>query len=313
MFNDSYYSPSSIVVIIATSQGRTELLLNRSLRSVYEQENVNSKVIVVDDNPIFDGMGYSKEFETIKEGIKELRKAILIQRFERFKSKMKNTDLTFKDYFPTTLLKNNRAKGNSGTGAWNTAIYHLESTMEDQLFYISILDDDDEYKTAYLSSCLKSIQSSRSMPAAIFTPIIWKGDGFEEVHYIDENKLTQKDFFIGNPGVQGSNMCFRSDILFRLKGFDENLPSTTDRDLMIRFLDLLEENYGKHPEQARINVTKIPLVVHHAYGKYRVTDNNEKKRKGLDIFYSKYIPRFSNKDLTRSLERARRLFGYEPQ
>lgn len=311
MLITSNQSHFPIVVIIATSMGRTELLLNRSLRSVYEQEHVNPKVVIVDDNPVPEGMEYSREFKVIKNVIKKLRETVLRPRFEVLGTESKNTDIIFEDYFQTILLKNSRTKGHSGTGAWNTAIYHLNSFMKDQLFYITFLDDDDEYKPGYLSHCQDSIHSSKETPAAVFTPITWRGEGFEEVHHVDENRLTQKEFFIGNPGVQGSNMCFRSDILIGLGGFDENLYSTTDRDLMIRFLDYLNEKYQEHTEKGLIIVLKEPLVVHHAYRKDRITNNKQKKKIGLDLFYRKYRTRFSRDDFERSLERASRLFGYE--
>ena len=42
---------SNIIVIIATSMKRTKLLLERSLKSVYEQKYINPKCIyIVDDN-----------------------------------------------------------------------------------------------------------------------------------------------------------------------------------------------------------------------------------------------------------------------
>ncbi len=159
---------------------------------------------------------------------------------------------------------------------------------------------------------MESIESCESAPVAVFMPLVWKGDGFEEIHYIEKKKLTPKEFFIGNPGVQGSNMCIRLDILLGINGFDESLPSTTDRDLMIRFLDYLDEFYANEPKKAKIIVTNEPLVVHHAYGMDRVTDDTEKKKKGLDLFYNKYRQRFSHEDWEKSLERASRLFGYEP-
>jgi hypothetical protein len=52
------------------------------------------------------------------------------------------------------------------------------------------------------------------------------------------------------------------------------------------------------------------LMMHHAYSENRVTTDKTKKQKGLDIFYDKYRGRMTDEILTRSLSRARKLFGY---
>ncbi len=56
-----------IIVIIATSYARTNLLLERSLKSVYEQININPhQVYIVDDNPIKENEKFSNEYGRIK-------------------------------------------------------------------------------------------------------------------------------------------------------------------------------------------------------------------------------------------------------
>ena len=66
-----------IVVIIATSKERTELLLNRSLQSVYQQEEGNPTIIIVDDNYVPEGSKHSVEYSRIAEGVRELRERIV--------------------------------------------------------------------------------------------------------------------------------------------------------------------------------------------------------------------------------------------
>ena len=79
-----------IIVIIATSFARTELLLERSLKSVYEQININPhQVYIVDDNPIKKCKRFSDEHRNIKKVIKDLRENILKPKFEKFKKKKK--------------------------------------------------------------------------------------------------------------------------------------------------------------------------------------------------------------------------------
>lgn len=277
-------------IIIATSKKRTDLLINRSLKSVYSQKNINFEkfeIIIVDDNIKISKNEFSTEYEEIKKSIKKLRD----------KLGLKNTQ------FITHLLKNTKTQFKSGTGAWNTGIEFIKEQRKNIKSFTAILDDDDEYKEKYLQECIKQINSKT---LAVFAPIIWKENNFERIHYIKKEELTPKHFFIGNPGVQGSNMFLRSDILEKIGGFDENLPSTTDRDLMIRFLD-----YKNNFSDSSIIILNEPLVIHYANGNDRVTDNKTLKKEGLDIFYKKYKSRFSDTDFQKSILRAKKFFQYE--
>ncbi len=281
---------TKIYIIVATSKKRTDLLINRSLKSIYSQKKIdieNIEIIIVDDNFKIQKNEFSMEYKIIKNSIKKLRDIL------DFK----------KNQFKTHLLKNTKTQFKSGTGSWNTGIEFIKELRQDKNSFTAILDDDDEYKDNYLQECIKQINSKT---LAIFAPIIWKEKEFERIHYIKNEELTSKHFFIGNPGVQGSNMFFRSDILEKIGCFDENLPSTTDRDLMIRFLD-----YAKQYPKNSISVLKEPLVIHYATGNDRITDNKILKKKGLDIFYKKYKLRFSENDFQKSISRAKKFFQYE--
>ena len=267
-----------IYVIIATSNNRTPLLINRALTSVYSQKDVNGEnieIIIVDDNIRTSTKSFSSEYEIIKEKVWKLRQAFSLH----------------ENQFKTFVIPNIRKQFFSGTGAWNTGIDFIKNHKNNNILtYTAMLDDDDEYKQNYLSECIKHIGEDT---LAVFAPIIWKGPNLEQINYINKEELTQRHFFIENPGIQGSNMFIKSKLLEEIEGFDENLPSTTDRDLMIRLLDHIEKNYSND----KIVVLKEPLVIHYANGKNRVTDDKIKKTEGLDLFYKKYKHRFSTEDL----------------
>jgi len=283
------------------------LLYERSLRSVYEQEGVSPlEIVIVDDNPIQLGEEYSKEYKKIKEVINRLRLEIVKDKYDKQIDFYKEKTL-FENCFKTTLLKNVRTKGHSGTGAWNTTIFYLSKKYKNlKNMFIAILDDDDAYKQSYLFKCIDIIRKRGNHLAAIFPYIEWRKKEEIMMFRFTKEDLTQRAFFIGNLGIQGSNMCIRGDILIDIGGFDEALYSATDRDLMIRFLDYLD----LHPE-ADIEIIPEHLVVHYVNRDDRITDNKTLKKLGLDVFYKKYKHRFSEEDFNKSLERARKLFGYE--
>ena len=269
-------------VIIATSQNRTDWLINRSLTSVYKQLGIDKSewcVFVIDDNE------NKSEFSEIKKRIELLRKEL----------RLDETD------FPTTILKNTRTRFMSGTGAWNTGIF--EAYRQFPHGFISILDDDDEYLPYHLADCVNVISQNT---VAVFQRLIWKNEDNSIMNVdLTKDQLTPENFFIGNPGVQGSNMFFRTQSLIDIGGFDETLPNTTDRDLMIRFL--------WNNDLRNIEVIESVGVIHYNHKREKVNNDIPRKKQGLDLFYKKYKVHFSEEAYQKSLERAKALFNYNPK
>lgn len=269
-------------VIIATSQNRTDWLINRSLTSVYNQNGIDKSkwsVFVVNDNKK-DG-----EFSEIKKRIELLRKELRLNESD----------------FPTTVLKNTRTRYMSGTGAWNKGVF--EAYRQFPKGYISILDDDDEYLPNHLSDCLSAISKST---VAVFQRLIWQNDETSTMNVdLTKDQLTSENFFIGNPGVQGSNMFFKTQSLIDIGGFDETLPNTTDRDLLIRFL-------WKN-DLDKIEVIETIGVIHYNHKQEKVNSNILRKKQGLVLFYKKYKAHFSEEAYKISLARAKAFFNYSPE
>lgn len=188
----------------------------------------------------------------------------------------------------------------SGTGAWNTGIFEAHRQFPND--FVSILDDDDEYLPNHLADCNTAIGKNT---IAVFQRLIWLNDDASTMNVdLTKEQLTAENFFIGNPGVQGSNMFFKTQNLVDIGGFDETLPNTTDRDLMIRFL---WKNDLKN-----IEVIESIGVNHYNHKHEKVNNNISKKQKGLDLFYKKYKVHFSEKAYKKSLARAKAFFGYNP-
>jgi len=274
-------------VVIATSLKRTDWLIERSLKSVYTQKNIDKysvSVIIVDDNED------ANEFKNIIEKVDFLRNEINLSENE----------------FPTQILKNTRTRFMSGTGAWNTGIWETYKNYPNG--FVSILDDD-EYLPNHLADCLKSVDENT---LAVFQWLYWKNDDNSEMYFpFTINDLSANSFFIGNPGVQGSNMFFKVKSLIDIDGFDENLPNTTDRDLMIRFLCYFDSL--KEITNSNIKVVESIGVAHYNHKKQKVNNDFEKKHLGLDLFYQKYKTYFSEEAYKKSLLRARNFFNYVPQ
>ena len=130
-----------ITAIIATSAIRTNLLLTRSLKSVYEQSfSKNVFVVVVDDNKD------KAEFECIKRDIKKLRK-----------------QLNLKQKFPTKCIKNTHTKFHSHTGANNSgALFSLDLNKNLKNQFFAFLDDDDSWHKHYLKECFDKISQHKN-------------------------------------------------------------------------------------------------------------------------------------------------------
>ena len=122
-----------VVVVIATSRQRTSLLLSRALPSVFKQHSVNPACIyIVDDNQC------DLEHERIVQGAAQLRASFFAEMFP---------EGVPDDWFPLRVIRNERTKGHSGSGAWNCgalAAWKVRNTGVSQ--YLAILDDDDEWK-----------------------------------------------------------------------------------------------------------------------------------------------------------------------
>jgi GT2 family glycosyltransferase len=304
-----------IIVIIATSFARTNLLLERSLKSVYEQDNINPhQIYIVDDNPIKDNERYSDEYFKIDKIIKILRKNILRPKFDKFKKQRENHNIKFENFFHTNLIQNTRTKGFSGTGAWNTGAFKAMRYSK-RNYFLAFLDDDDEWEPNYLETLFKSVTEQKKeiingklktikKVAAIAGISRIEKDKTIEIQAKEEN-FNKESFFIGNPGLQGSNLFIELKTFWTIGGFDESLKSATDRDLGIRLAEYIRIRPSK-----RIAFIHKTLVKHYAINENRVTAISKNKKQGLDNFYRKYLHQFPEDLQKQSLKRAKELFTY---
>ena len=260
----------SIVAVIAT-HNRPQLLARRSLASIADQTRPPDMLIVVDDSDL---------------GIRRFNKAV-VAKFNAVGTK-------------TVYLENRRTPGASG--AWNTALVHLQSIAPST--FVAILDDDDSWEPEYLHQCEKAV-SERGLDMTA-SGIIYHESTTLKGRLLDPpDRLVAKDLLIRNTNIQGSNIFVRLRKLLEAGGFDEALVSTTDRDICIRLADLKTVRY----------CALAGHLVHHYAENDRPrlsTPGAGVKRDGLDYFFRKHQGRMSEAEKSAFIRRSRRLFGCAP-
>ncbi|GAW35002.1 tellurite resistance protein TehB [Roseovarius sp. A-2] len=254
------------VAMIAT-RGRAELLLQRALPSIVGQIRACNRVLVIED-------GDPGDLATRLQGA-----AINVE-----------------------LLRNHRTPGLSG--ALNTGLDRLarRTKRPDQVF-LAFLDDDDAWAPEHLARIDACVRKGAHLVA---TPFLRLVPG-HPAHRVDPPRtLHAEDFIERNPGIQGSNFAVRLDVLLEAGGFNEALPSCTDRDLCVRL--------SRRPDLT-YTTTQTPSMYHHACSdRTRLSSRgSEAKLAGLDMFERIHSPLLPPGRREPYLARAKELFGWSPE
>ena len=254
------------IAAVIATCNRPQLLAERSLPSVARQTRLPDLLIVVDDS----------------------------------EPHMRSLNREAVSHMPNAIyLENRRTPG--AAGAWNTALSHLQDVEPSS--FVAILDDDDSWDPHYLHTCEEAATKCNLDMAA--SGITYHGPDAQKL--LDPpDRLVVNDLLVGNTNIQGSNIFARLRRLLEAGGFDEEMASTTDRDMCIRLADLGTVAYGPvsgHP-------------VHHYADNDRPRlskPGSRAKRLGLEYFFRKYRGRMSVSEESAFMRRSRRVFGCEPQ
>ena len=185
-------------------------------------------------------------------------------------------------------------------GSLNTAIHYilkknlfLQSDYAD--IYIAFLDDDDVWRDTYLGKAEQTLHGEDFFVSGL---IYRSEEGAKQLSI--PQTLSIDSFLRGNPHLQGSNSFVRLDTLLRAGLFDENMSSTTDRDVFTRIM-LLKPAYA---------VLNEYLVEVNAFNdRARITNGAAGKTDGLKKFYYKYSGYMSDETKGAFFDRAQNLFG----
>ena len=142
-----------VVAIVATEPSRELQRIERALVSIANQERAPDDLIVVVDHPRVAVTDATAEARAHAARVESLTAAV-------FDTKCAVT---------TTVLVNSRTKNVSGTGCWNTGIMYAIAECglctnpmeEDCDCFVSILDDDDEWKPSHIRLCVESVVAER--------------------------------------------------------------------------------------------------------------------------------------------------------
>lgn len=257
------------VVALVATKNRHGLLAGRALPSIASQRRPCDELILVDD-------------------------AGDASSLDRCRSLAKSLGL------PVSALYNRRTPGAAGT--WNTGLDHLaRQTGDPRSVFVAFLDDDDEWRPEHLELCLSAVQGDASMVASGFLRVV---TGLPDEAVVPPAHVTPADFYVGNPGIQPSNLVVRLDRLLEAGCFDEALSSCTDRDLLIRLL--------------RISATGYRRVTQHTVRHYACPDRQRlsspgspQRLAGLGAFFAKHRPHMTVEQWEQAQARAARLFGWQ--
>ncbi len=257
------------VVALVATKNRHGLLAARALPSIASQRRPCDELVLVDDSAEAASLG-------------------------RCQSLAQSLGL------PVSTLHNRRTPG--AAGAWNTGLDHLARQAADpRTVFVAFLDDDDEWLAHHLEHCIGALEAGASLIASGIARVV---AGQPDEMITPPARVSPSAFYVGNPGIQPSNLVVRLDRLLEAGGFDESLQSCTDRDLLIRMLRISTAGYR--------HVTEHTVRHHACADRPRLcTPGSPQRQAGLSAFFDKHSPHMETAQLQLAQNRAKRLFGWQ--
>jgi broad specificity phosphatase PhoE/glycosyltransferase involved in cell wall biosynthesis len=269
----------SIVALLAT-RGRFDLLALRAIPSILAQSRLPDRIlVVVDQSP------------------SELPDEALAEQTRRLRALCRGR-------VRLTVMRNRRTPARA-SGAWNTGLDQLHRDIrQPDLVFVAVLDDDDAWEPDHLECCFSAaLAGDLNMVASGLIRHETAGDPGHR--HLIPSRLDARELFVRGQHIQGSNLFVRLDLLLLAGGFDERLPSCTDRDLCLRLVALEELRFGSTDRH----------TVHH-YADPRpdrlTTPASLAKLDGLTRFFRKHALRFDAATRTEAEVRAAQRFGWTP-
>ena len=189
-------------------------------------------------------------------------------------------------------------------GSLNTAIHFilaksLFGLKDSRQTYLAFLDDDDIWEEEYIFACEKVLIDEDF----VVSGILYCNEQGEQPLSIP-HELSMESFLRGNPHLQGSNTFVKLSTLLKAGLFDENMSSTTDRDIFTRIMLL-------NPSYAVVNRHLVKVDAFNS--RERITNGRIMKTDGLRKFFYKYGGYMSEEVKGAFFLRAKNLFGIDKE
>lgn len=141
--------------------------------------------------------------------------------------------------------------------------------------YLAFLEDDDLWEKDYIKKLSESITPDFKV---YVTRIDKLKNGIVSTYKNAKGKLSLKNLFSYNPGVNISNMCINKKALFSIEGFDTCLLVGIDKSLII---DFILKNY-------KIKVLDHIQEIGRQHDGVRLSNNYKNVINSQIAFYKKY-------------------------
>ncbi len=143
--------------------------------------------------------------------------------------------------------------------------------------WLAFMDDDDLWTSDHLTGLAEALQRNPQADAVIS----WMGisrRGKTAPHFSIRESLGPDEVLARNPGITGSNLLIRRSAYLSIGGFDPYLPVSNDKDLFYRLLTS-GFSYAVSPRRT---------AVHRQHEGEQLTNWNEKRAQGMELFYQKH-------------------------
>ena len=139
--------------------------------------------------------------------------------------------------------------------AWNLGISNCDSD------FVAIIDDDDLWLPNHLSLCASTADITSS--DIVLTGFYSLGGSVFREDMLPPKTLVPTDFMTFNPGMRGSNIFVRRQVIEQCGGFDEELATSSDRGLGIRISQM---------DGIRYTPVRVRTVLYRSHSGNRMVD-----------------------------------------
>lgn len=237
-----------MISVIVITHNRESVILERAIKSVFDQTYKNIEVIVVNDSDK-SFLGYKNVVEVVERFIK------------MYGSKIK-------------YVEHDVAKG--ACAARNTGLEMAKGE------YIAFLDDDDEWENRKLEKQLSVFENKKETNISfVYCGALFVYDNKEGVIEKFHPKYTSGNIFdkllVDNFVLGASFPLIRTEYVRKIGGFDLSFPSCQDWDVWLQLSQLGEVYYVAEP-----------LVKYHIHQGEQITKNYRKGVEGITRLLDKY-------------------------